>query len=575
MQIFLKLRRMFDRNTKIKFLVLLVAIIFSAMLETLSLSLISPFVSILLDNSMIESNQYIQFVYGLLGFSNTNMFLAFLAFLLAAVYIFRGIYLYQIAKIQYRFLSRRQANLSNALLYKILGYSYLYHSEKNLAELQRIIIMDVISMFTMLTSVLLMFSDLFMMLFIVVYLIIISPLMTFCIMLLASICMLLYFKAFRKKIQMSGKKARDSQIGMTKSVNQALGGIKEVKLLRREDHFHGVFKTSSDLYVEASTQNAIFSAIPKLVIESVCFGGAFLILAASIVMGTDISGLVPQFSVFVLAAFRLLPAVSRQMSYVNHIMYHRPSVDAVYKSLFDEEQESVSLPPPEVELPPSSSDIIISNMTFQYPNTPTPVLENISITIPDKKSIAFVGPSGAGKTTLIDVILGILTPKAGGVFFEGQSIHHNFNKWSRCVGYIPQQIYLLDESILENVAFGISRDEIDVNNVWFALEQAQLADFVRTMPDGLNTIVGDRGIRLSGGQRQRIGIARAMYENPPILILDEATSSLDQDTESAVMEAVMGFKGNKTMLIVAHRLSTIEHCDVVYRVDGKSVIMEC
>jgi ABC-type bacteriocin/lantibiotic exporter with double-glycine peptidase domain len=202
------------------------------------------------------------------------------------------------------------------------------------------------------------------------------------------------------------------------------------------------------------------------------------------------------------------------------------------------------------------------------------VLEDISLTIPNKKSVAFIGPSGSGKTTLADLILGILTPESGSVFYDGKSIHHNFKQWSRNVGYIPQQVYLLDESILENVAFGIDHPEIDESKVWRALEQAQLADYVRSLPEGLETIVGDRGIRLSGGQRQRVGIARAMYEDPPILVLDEATSSLDSETEKAVMEAVMGFQGNKTMIIVAHRLSTIEHCDIVYKIDEKTIVRE-
>ena len=255
----------------------------------------------------------------------------------------------------------------------------------------------------------------------------------------------------------------------------------------------------------------------------------------------------------------------------SNVAFYLPSVDAVYKSLFEEADEHAK-PLENITVPAAKgNEIQVCGVTYQYPGMAAPVLEGASFAIPEKSSVAFVGPSGAGKTTLADLILGVLVPAVGGVFFKGRSIHHDFESWSKNVGYIPQQIYLLDESIIENVAFGIDRENIDENKVWRALEQAQLAEFVKSLPQGGETIVGDRGIRLSGGQRQRVGIARALYEDPPILVLDEATSSLDNETEKAVMEAVMGFQGNKTMIIVAHRLSTIERCDVVYRVENGQV----
>ena len=575
MQILYKLRCVFDRDTKIKLIILLFAIIIGALLETLALSLISPFISVLLDETMIETNRYIRFAYELLGFSSTSAFLALLTFMLAGLYIFRGAYLYTVSKIQYRVIARRQANLSSRLLRKILDYPYLYHSRKNLAELQRIIVSDVEHMFALITNVMLMLTDLFMTVFIVIFLVIVSPIMTLCVCAMAVLCVWLYLKVYRRQVRTAGERARDAQIGMNKAVNQALGGIKEVKVLRREEHFHRAFESCSDDLVKNLTQYRSLDAVPRLGIESVCFGGAFIIIGALIVGGADIAGLVPQLSVFVLAAFRLLPAVSRQVNMVNAVLYYRSSVDAVYKSLFEEEDDSADdeTPPPSMELPENVSDIIVSNVTFQYPNAPAYVLKDASLTIPDKKSVAFIGSSGAGKTTLADLILGVLTPQTGGVYFEGKSIHHSFDEWSRRVGYIPQQIYLLDESILENVAFGIDLENIDTAQVWHAIEQAQLADFVRSLPEGLETVVGDRGIRLSGGQRQRIGIARALYNNPAILVLDEATSSLDTETEKAVMEAIEKFQGDKTMIIIAHRLSTIENCDIIFKIENGTVVL--
>jgi len=574
MGVIVKLGRIFDRNTITKLIALLAAIIVGALLETLALSIISPFISILLDNGIIETNIYVSAAYYFLGFTAVNPFLALLTFLLAGVYIFRGVYLYFVSKVQFRFIARRQATLSARLLQKILGFSYLYHTGKNIAELQRIIILDVQRMFEMITALLYLATDFFMTLFMMVFLFIVSPVMTLCVLVMALSCVLLYIKKYRKRISNAGEVSRNAQIGMYKSVNQALGGIKEVKQLRRESFFTSVFVKCSDLFVDAFTQYRTYEALPRLVIESVCFGGTFIIIGVLILAETDIAALVPQLSLFVLAAFRILPAVSRQVNYLSNVIHSRSSIDAVYKSLFEEND-----PKPE-DIPLTSfsalskEDIVINNVSFQYPNTSSHVLENVSLTIPAQKTVAFIGPSGVGKTTLADLILGILAPSTGGVYYDGKSVHHGFEEWSDHIGYIPQQIYLLDESIRENVAFGIALHKVDESKVWRALEQAQIADFVRALPDGLDTIIGDRGIRLSGGQRQRLGIARAMYEDPPVLILDEATSSLDNETEQAVMDAVMGFQGNKTMIIVAHRLSTIEHCDIVYRIERCSVVRE-
>lgn len=574
MQTLQKLRRILNRNTKIKFTILVIAIIIGAMLETLALSIISPFISIILDPSIIQRNIYIKAVYSFLGFQSATSFLALLSFLLAAVYIFRGIYLYVLAKAQHRFIARQRVTLSGKLLEKILSYSYIYHSSRNVAEIQRIVVTDVEYLFILMNNILLFLSDALMALFIMLFLLFVSPYMTLCVICLAAICVIMYFKVFRSSIQAAGEQNRVKYIEMTKSVNQALGGIKEVKALRRESHFQKVFKESSNEFIYTNQRNQVLNTLPKLFIEAVCFGGAFIIVGTSILLGADMVGLVPQLSLFVLAAFRLLPAVARLVSYVNQIIFYKTSVDGVYSSLFEDDDNAETANSQVLEMEEKSHDIIIKDVTYRYPNMPEPVLEQVSFVIPQRESVALVGSSGVGKTTLADVILGILTPQEGAVYYDGKSVHQNFEEWSRQIGYIPQQIYMLDESIRENVAFGIDKQEIDEKKVWYALEQAQLKEFVKTLPDGLNTVVGDRGIRLSGGQRQRIGIARAMYEDPPILVMDEATSSLDNETEKAVIDAIMGFQGNKTMLIVAHRLSTIEHCDIVYKVEDKGIVRE-
>jgi ABC-type multidrug transport system fused ATPase/permease subunit len=575
MVILRKLNRIFDKKIKLRLFILLLLIIFGGFIEMVSLSLISPFIAVLLDNTMIDTNPYISWVYGFLGFSSVIPFLAFMTFMLAAVYLFRGCFFFILYRTKFRFIARRQAELSERLMQKLLGFSYLYHTHKNIAEIQRIVRGDVGAMFGMINGILVLLSDLFMSLFILAMLMFTSPIVTLCVVTLSLLCVLLYFKTFRKRIQTQGNRNRNATIGMIKTLNQAFGGIKEVKVLRREGYYRKVFRGFNAEYITTSTSFQTLDILPKLVIEVVFFGGAFAILGFFILGGADIAGMVPQLSMFVFAAFRILPAISRQVSGINKVLYQRVAVDTIYGGLFEEVDIAVEVSKEtEIDIGVTSGDIVIQNVSFMYPRTGEPVLEQVSFAIPEKKSIAFVGSSGAGKTTIADLVLGILSPNEGGVFHKGKSIHLNFNEWSKNVGYIPQQIYLLDESILENVAFGIDRNEIDEEKVRRALEQAQLTDFIKSLPEGMDTVVGDRGIRLSGGQRQRVGIARAMYEDPPILVLDEATSSLDHETEKAVMEAIIGFHGNKTIIIVAHRLSTIEHCDIVYRVEDKKVTRE-
>jgi len=571
-----KLRRIFDRKAKIKLVILLIGIIIGAFLDMFALSLISPFISVLLDNTVVYSNPYISLVYNLLNFRSVESFLSFLVFCLASVYIFRGVYLYVLNKIQFSFIARSQTALTVRLSEQLIRYPYLYFTNHNAAELQRIVFIDVNEFFILVASVLSLLTSVFMSVFIIILLIIVSLEMTLLVVFLSLIYVFLYLKILKKRIQTSGENWRVASTDMYKAILQTFGGIKEIKVLRKENHFKEILTKHSTTTSTIFAQHNFYGVLPGIAIEIVCFGGAFLVLGFVILSGGDIVGIVPQLSLFVLAAFRLLPAISKIVSTYNYMLIYTPSVNAVYKNLFDECSEEALDNSNDTEdiIPTVNEDITINNATFKYPLAPESVLENVSFIIPHKNSIAIIGTSGSGKTTLADIILGLFTPTSGGIYYKGKSIHTTPDEWSAQIGYIPQQIYLLDESIIANVAFGVNEEHIDEKKVWKALEQAQIKEFVESLPRGLQTEVGERGIRLSGGQRQRIGIARALYNDPSILVLDEATSSLDDDTEKAVMDAVMGFRGNKTMIIIAHRLSTIEHCDIIYRVEDKQVTME-
>ena len=567
---FTKLRYIFPRGIKIKLILLLVAIIAGAQIETLTLSVIQPFIWILTDHDIVYTNRLVGFVYRLFGFGDITHFLAFLAVVIAVVYAFRGLYFYFFTIMRNRFIAKSTVLFSNKVLEKTLQQSYLYHTSYNVAQLQRVIVANVGRLFSFINSIMSLLVDGFMALFILIFLLTSSLEMTLIVLFFAAICIILHFRIYKGKIKSTGEEEAQGQVLIAKSVLQALNGVKEIKVMASEKYFTRRFASVSYSTIKTRERVQSLRQLPKLFIESLCFSGAFIVVAVAIVSGIDMESLVPQLGLFVIAAFKLLPAISRLVTSVTEILRLAPAVDQVYSALFELDTSFGQFQPAPAGVV-NTGDITLSGVTFKYPKSRRPVLENISLTIPKNTSVAFVGESGAGKTTLVDIILGVLAPQEGYVAYQGQSIHHHFDQWIKNVGYIPQVIYLLDETILENVAFGIEKDQIDEAKVWRALEEAQLKEYVESLPDGLLTTVGERGVRMSGGQRQRIGIARALYHDPPILVLDEATSSLDNKTETAVMDAIKGLKGSKTMLIVAHRLTTIAHCDVVFQVKRRGV----
>ena len=358
-------------------------------------------------------------------------------------------------------------------------------------------------------------------------------------------------------------------------MNQALGGIKEIKVLNRESYFVASYDAYFEKFIYGLRISCLIRILPKYVIETVCMTGLLLAIIIKLFVGQkDIIDFIPQLAVFAVAAFRLLPSVGKINEHLATILYSYPSIDLIYHDL--KEVEITSLKKEETSEKWNFEHVLkIKNVCYHYPDSEEEVLKNVSFDIEKGTSIAFIGQSGAGKTTMVDIILGLLTPQIGKITADSLNIEKNINVWQKEIGYIPQTIYLSDDTIRNNIAFGIPENEIDKDAVESALNKAQLLQFVDTLPDGMDTIVGDRGIRLSGGQRQRIGIARALYHDPEVLILDEATSALDSDTEASVMDAIDSLKGEKTMIIIAHRLTTIRNVDKIFEVsDGKVTLRD-
>ena len=354
-------------------------------------------------------------------------------------------------------------------------------------------------------------------------------------------------------------------------MNQALGGIKEIKILERDSFFVDEYQKYYAKFARGLRLSRTISILPKYLVEAVAITGLLIAIIVKMTFGeADLIYYIPQLTVFAVAAFRLMPCVGRINEYATNMLYAFPSVDLIYKDLVEIEDYVEKQDQEVAEKWNLKNAIEVKDVTYYYPDTEEPVIDGASLTIQKGKTVAFIGTSGAGKTTMVDIILGLLVPQKGVVMADEINVHEKPKTFHAQIGYIPQVIYLSDDTIRNNIAFGVKEAQIDETAVQAAVEKAQLTEFINSLPHGLDTIVGDRGVRLSGGQRQRIGIARALYHDPEILVLDEATSALDNETESAVMEAIDHLQGLKTMIIIAHRLTTIRNVDKIYEVgEGK------
>ena len=348
--------------------------------------------------------------------------------------------------------------------------------------------------------------------------------------------------------------------------------------MNKEDFFYDKYDEAFQGRVHSEYTYHTMISIPKPLIEAVCMVALLGATAIKLMRGISAGYLVPTLSMFVIAAYRLLPSFNRITEYLGTIAYQKPAVSAIYDDLREIDAyvpEKKAEDESAVKPLPFENEIKIDNISFHYPDSENLVLDKISFDIEKNTSVAFIGQSGAGKTTLADIILGVLTPTSGHVIADDIVVEDHLNEWHRTIGYIPQNIYLMDDTIAANIAFGVPESEIDKMKLERAVDRAQLRDVIDKLPEGLNTKVGERGVRFSGGQRQRIGIARALYNEPQILVLDEATSALDNETEKAVMSAIDALHGEMTLIIIAHRLSTISNCDYVYKIgNGKAELQK-
>lgn len=573
-----KLRYIFNREEKWKLIGIFILTLIGSVVELLGVSVFLPFIEVMMDPGSISENKLLNFFYTNLGFHSEDHFLIAIAAVICIVYLTKNIYLTFMQNSILKFSFDTRMKLSVRLLTTYMAEPYTFHLNKNISELQRSMQYDCGQFMTLINSSLQLLTECAVILCLGVYLFHTSPTITIVIMTLLAICVGIFFLLSKKVSRKLGKQNEWYNAKLLQWINQSLGGIKEIKVLNREKYFVAQYKDTYAKLNKGAKNNELIAAVPKYIIETVCIIGMVIAIIGKLLFGRrDLTAFVVQMSAFAVASFRLLPSVGKINAYVNSVMYTAPALDIIYEDLKSVEDCSQNIKERDVkeEKWHLEQEIVLSNISYTYEGSEKPVIQNLALTIQKGETVALIGSSGAGKTTLADIILGLLTPQEGSITLDGKDICQNSDAWHRMIGYIPQTIYLSDDSIRNNVAFGIAEEDIDDEAVMAALKKAQLYEFVQTLDEGLDTYVGDRGVRISGGQRQRIGIARALYCDPEILVLDEATSALDNETEEAVMEAIEKLRGTKTMIIIAHRLTTIRNADVIYEVgDGIAIRKE-
>lgn len=569
--IFTKLGYIFTAKDKRKIALLLVAVVIGSFLELLGVTIFMPFINIISNPQTIQRTWYLKLFYDGLHFSSTKNFMIALSCAIIAVYLIKNIYLIVEKNCIYKFSYSTQMRLSTRLLETYMKEPYTFHLNKNIASLQRTIQEDTGRFMQVILYFMELATELVVCLVLGIYLLFVSKSITIIVVSLLVVFVGTFLACTRRY---SNQLGRDNQVYQGKIyqwMNQALGGIKEIKILERDSFFVDEYQKYYAKFARGLRLSRTISILPKYLVEAVAITGLLIAIIVKMTFGeADLIYYIPQLTVFAVAAFRLMPCVGRINEYATNMLYAFPSVDLIYKDLVEIEDYVEKQDHEVAEKWNLKNAIEVKDVTYYYPDTEEPVIDGASLTIQKGKTVAFIGTSGAGKTTMVDIILGLLVPQKGMVMADEINVHEKPKTFHAQIGYIPQVIYLSDDTIRNNIAFGIKEAQIDEAAVQAAVEKAQLTEFINSLPHGLDTIVGDRGVRLSGGQRQRIGIARALYHDPEILVLDEATSALDNETESAVMEAIDHLQGLKTMIIIAHRLTTIRNVDKIYEVgEGK------
>ncbi len=577
-KIYEKLMVLLDRQQKRKMLLLVFLMLIGAVLETLGVSMVMPVMNVVLEEDAIARHGYLQVICRIFHIDNSSDLTILVMVGLVLVFVTKNIFLFFQQKVQLRFVYTNQFATSRRMMINFMQRPYEYYLNADTAVIQRSITSDVNNMYGLILALLQLISEGIVFICLAAASLVADVWMSLTVTVLL-VAALLVIKCILKPImRRAGEENQEFYSGLYKWIDQSVMGIKEIKIARREGYFINEYSKCGAGYVSAVQRYNLYNATPRLLIETLAIAGMILYLMIQLLQGTAAADIVPQLGVLAVAAMRLIPCANRINNHLTSISYFEPFFMGVSDNLqeeirdetidYNEETYRKKIDVGKLDV---RREIALLDITYKYPNSQALIFDHADMTIPVGKSVGIVGTSGSGKTTIVDILLGLLQLETGSILADGVEVRDNYASWLKNIGYIPQTIFMIDSTIRKNVAFGYADEDIDDDKVWEALKEAQLDEFVRGLPEGLDTSIGERGIRISGGQRQRIGIARALFEDPEVLVLDEATSALDNETEAAIMDSINRLHGRKTLIIIAHRLQTIEKCDMVYRVENGKV----
>lgn len=578
-----KIGYLFDRKQKMQFIGLGVLILIGGLLETLGVSMMVPVVQGIMDPAALAQNEIIGKVLGILHIEvpdmaqdGGNRIIIMMLAAMMVLFVVKNAYLLFQTYVQNTFVTRNRNRMISRVMREFLNRPYEEYLGADIPTVFRLTDSDIPSAFQLILVLIQMITEIVVSAFLCVVLVVVSPIMTLFIVVIFLGLTLLLSKILKPRLNAIGRKNQEIQSRIAKWRIQSIYGLKDVKVLNREEFFVRNYYETGKFGADVARNYAVMNNMPRVLIETVFIVSMLAFMAVYISGGGDMTEFATSIAAFAVAAVRVLPSVNRINTYITEIAYTQPSLDFVYENLQEgmktDEMLALRRANSQSEKLKLEDKIELNHISFHYPDSEKAIFKDAHMVVPKGKSVGIIGASGAGKSTIVDVLLGLLHAQEGEITCDGVDIFKNYESWLAQVGYIPQAIYLIDESIRDNIAFGIDADKIDDERIWEVLAEAQLKEFVEELPEGLDTTIGDRGVRLSGGQKQRIGIARALYNDPEILVFDEATSALDNDTEAAVMEAVNSFHGRKTMIIIAHRLNTIEKCDMIYKVENARLV---
>ena len=539
-------------------------------LETLGLGLIIPAIALLMNSDLGAAYPVLQPALDRLGNPTHEQLIVGGMLALILIYLAKALFLGFLAWREGAFTSGVQVQLAQKLFATYLRQPYTFHLQHNSAQLMRNLTGEVDVFVKALGGLISLAAEGLVLAGVTGLLLMVEPLGAAIAVLILGPAAWGFHRATRARLTHWGLARKKHARVSTQHLMQGLGGAKDIKLLGREADFLAQYLEHNVKGARVARLQSTLQQFPRVWLELIAVVGLGALPLITLANGGDMTSILPTLGLFAAAAFRVMPSMAHALSAVQSLRYSLPGIDGLYEDL----KLAAPEPLPKGAGAPLQVDIQVCNVRYSYPAAPRPALNGLTLRIARGECVGLVGPSGSGKSTLVDVILGLLPPEAGQVLVDGHDIQHNLRAWQDQIGYVPQSSYLTDDTLRRNVAFGLADAQIDDAAVRLAIRSAQLEEYVAGLPAGLETIVGERGVRLSGGQRQRIGIARALYHNPAVLVLDEATGALDAATERAVMQEVAALRYAKTVLIVAHRLSTVERCDRLYKLDQGRVVAE-